>query len=589
MTTPSNDSAVVRPIGTIEAFQDTSLYVEPELSGVGIASWFSSMMNTLQSLYSSTATDSDTMTYNTTSLWVTLNALRLTAENGQRTNYTSDPSDPLVLSYFSLGQLKQINLILGDLQACGFDPMVVKSGVMPIPGSDAFKAMEDAYTRWRELPDVQSTLTNAIAVGSSNVPIMDLVAAGYLATGEDQLYSQLNALNTRLDLTQGALEILTDIQNQHNLVAPPASPTTYDAAVDAANNMLTPIGVNPLLSPNGLSLEFTAVLNEAKSMLDHYKISADIKSLTGDDGDPELWKESDLHASTGPAFLQESALKDIIGYDSVDHIDSNHIDNTNDNHSASLADVYYNALYASRNGSDSQKRTALAAWKSFCESAMSDLGGTGVVGGEVGDGDYPNGRVYPDLYSELQAHDSEVRQILNMPTTGGLSLTDAAKVEDLLQTDAASLITYRNELAQIRLAGSDSDIYDPATDPITYDFSNAFDPTTYPDYGTVGQNTLEWSINQVLKDLEFLQQPDTSIYSNLSAWLIDNMGVTTSSTGSIQNNLTAALTAGENLNSDEQQQMNQIEYIFQQFYDSAAAVMSTLNQVLQNIAQNIAR
>lgn len=83
-------------------------------------------------------------------------------------------------------------------------------------------------------------------------------------------------------------------------------------------------------------------------------------------------------------------------------------------------------------------------------------------------------------------------------------------------------------------------------------------------------------------------------YFGLRKWLLDGYqtpaGTTTTNTaGAYQQNITFAVTAAESLNSRQQQQVSNYLYVFEQFEKSAAAILQQLTQIIQNIAQNIAR
>lgn len=56
-----------------------------------------------------------------------------------------------------------------------------------------------------------------------------------------------------------------------------------------------------------------------------------------------------------------------------------------------------------------------------------------------------------------------------------------------------------------------------------------------------------------------------------------------------QNNLTFGVTAAQGLNDQQKQLVQQYLYIFQQFYQSASAVLQAVNQMITKMAQNISR
>ncbi|WP_068467233.1 hypothetical protein [Candidatus Protochlamydia phocaeensis] len=86
----------------------------------------------------------------------------------------------------------------------------------------------------------------------------------------------------------------------------------------------------------------------------------------------------------------------------------------------------------------------------------------------------------------------------------------------------------------------------------------------------------------------------TALSAAVSAWILDNQNQkagsqAANSAGSIQNNLTQAISAGESLNDQQKQLVQNYMFIFQQFYQSASDVLQKVNQVIQKHAQGIAR
>ncbi len=76
-------------------------------------------------------------------------------------------------------------------------------------------------------------------------------------------------------------------------------------------------------------------------------------------------------------------------------------------------------------------------------------------------------------------------------------------------------------------------------------------------------------------------------------WLLDNYSnspnAATGAAGTIQTGINNAITSGENLNNQQQQQTQQYLFVFQQFYQSAAAILTSLTQLIQHFAQGISQ
>lgn len=83
-------------------------------------------------------------------------------------------------------------------------------------------------------------------------------------------------------------------------------------------------------------------------------------------------------------------------------------------------------------------------------------------------------------------------------------------------------------------------------------------------------------------------------FSGLAKWLLDGYqkapgtaGATQA--GQYQQNITFAVTAAQSLNSQQQQKVSNYLFVFEEFEKSAAAILQQLTQIIQHIAQNLAR
>ena len=86
--------------------------------------------------------------------------------------------------------------------------------------------------------------------------------------------------------------------------------------------------------------------------------------------------------------------------------------------------------------------------------------------------------------------------------------------------------------------------------------------------------------------------PLIAAYSGYKAWMIDNYERTGSSgntAGEIQQNITNAITAGQSLNDTQKESVRQILFIFEEFYKSASAILQSLTQIIERLAQNLSR
>lgn len=82
----------------------------------------------------------------------------------------------------------------------------------------------------------------------------------------------------------------------------------------------------------------------------------------------------------------------------------------------------------------------------------------------------------------------------------------------------------------------------------------------------------------------------------LTRWILDSTGVVNTALnisgvepGQIQRNLTAAVAAGQSLNDTQKEEVRRYLFVFEEYYKSAAAILSKVTQILERMAQGIAR
>jgi hypothetical protein len=101
-------------------------------------------------------------------------------------------------------------------------------------------------------------------------------------------------------------------------------------------------------------------------------------------------------------------------------------------------------------------------------------------------------------------------------------------------------------------------------------------------------NTLLGTVKKVYNEL-----PSNFNFSTVEKWILDNY-VSHGSTGAaagggIQNDISSAITAAENLNDTQKEKVRRYLFIFQEYYQSASAILSSLTQIITKMAQKIAQ
>lgn len=88
----------------------------------------------------------------------------------------------------------------------------------------------------------------------------------------------------------------------------------------------------------------------------------------------------------------------------------------------------------------------------------------------------------------------------------------------------------------------------------------------------------------------------TLVTSALTRWILDSqltdntaLNISGLDSGSIQRNLTTAISAGQSLNDTQKEEVRRYLFVFEEYYKSAAAILSKITQILERMAQAIGR
>lgn len=81
--------------------------------------------------------------------------------------------------------------------------------------------------------------------------------------------------------------------------------------------------------------------------------------------------------------------------------------------------------------------------------------------------------------------------------------------------------------------------------------------------------------------------------ANLEDWILDSYDLinqgSSSDAGKLQSNLTTAITAAQSLNDSQKEDVRRFLFIFQEYYQSASAVLSKITQIIEKMAQKISQ
>ncbi len=100
------------------------------------------------------------------------------------------------------------------------------------------------------------------------------------------------------------------------------------------------------------------------------------------------------------------------------------------------------------------------------------------------------------------------------------------------------------------------------------------------------RNTLYAQLKSVRDDF-----PDFTSFSAVQKWAIDNYGGSTAAAitkqGNFQQHITNAITAAESTNTTQQEAVRRYMFVFEQYCQSAAAILKALDQIFEKIARGI--
>lgn len=120
-----------------------------------------------------------------------------------------------------------------------------------------------------------------------------------------------------------------------------------------------------------------------------------------------------------------------------------------------------------------------------------------------------------------------------------------------------------------------------------------------PDASRSVVNSLAYFVYKVALDISAAFQgvnpSDISLMTTaLKKWILDNQDKAINSTegektGDIQQNITQAIQAAENLNDTQKEKVRNYMFIFEQFYRSSSAILQKVTQLIERMAQGISR
>lgn len=420
------------------------------------------------------------------------------------------------------------------------------------------------FQRWYDLgagtPLLQNIFMAALIAEGSNSSLQSMVELQYVKNANDLLGEKMGDLQQALQLTKESLSLLTNIQNLHNLIQvsnrPPFSTffkifqsnASYQAQYTAAASAYFAMPLVPtLLHDNWTIPTYLGFLNYISNIAvgNVHNFTTNTLVLTKETNDlmPASFKTRyNLQPPNGiesgdPPVYTYTSYAEIMDYD-ASYLGLGGVDPTSIGGIEEGVLAHFNIKYTSAFGPGATF-TGVTTQPSFKFDRFGTI---------------------------------DINEI--MSATLGLSRTTGAAG---LETDIQNLVTYRNALsAQIAILH-------------TLNPQGAADP-----------NSLETRLKVVLTNISAVfvtsngQRVTTSTsvasaYTGFKKWMLDKYGSGDNNAGQIQQDITNAIAAGQSLNDTQKENVRQFLFIFEEFYKSASAILQTLTQIIERIAQGLAR
>lgn len=478
-----------------------------------------------------------------------ITALRDLAVKGETTNVDpNNPNSPLK-HYVLTDEMAQsldvlfrtLNLAGVQFPSDGTSPIVFPPQNLPPSYSSNWNIV------WQDLavasPLVNNVFHAALQAVQDNGSLQSMIELGYIKTANDVLGKQLSSLEGALDTTKGVLNALGNLQDLHNQVKIYNSNFAFPYAGGGISDGSAYVQQYRSAASGFFGSPLAPVLSG-----DYYQLPDYLNFLSGRVADGSVsivfGIVADVKLAPGtvvpPSFLSRYGMSLVepppnAGFDTYRTEDLPHIV------------LFFNEF-----------------------KAMSDINNSNgyyIVRGGAG----TNFTTSAQLFSKIQGQNPAASDIT------ALNLGKPALTGQINQ-----LISLRNQLsAQIRTLSA-----------------------TTPSASLGDANSLYGRLQTVLADIKSVfvlgsggqptsSSPLSSTYAGFLAWMEDSYNTrnTTSSgsAGKIQQDLTNAITAGQSLNDTQKESVRRFLYVFEEYYKSASAILTKITQILERLAQGIAR
>ncbi len=511
------------------------------------------------------------------------------AQNG----VNNDPLLPGSTYYMTAQMAGSLGQVLSSLNAVGISVQNAQSN----PPSDPVALIQ----QWQSLAGfgIQQVVQNAVAssIGATS-SLQSMIELEYVKEGNDYIATNLGNLEAALSTSQGIVNNLTVVQNILNQITVTNS--------NSVNFTTSSLASNFTQIPSGAiaALEALNMPNQTVPASYNYILSQITPTNTEVNPDP----------------INPGALDSLLTALAAGNVTTNTF--------TAQANAFLGTAYIN-------DKDAMAGLQNFYNNPANELGGISFdqfLGeqflftpslGQTALSDYLSLKSNPPLItvsvSFKSAYANDIAGAVSLSQAGGTTYASALA----LQTQAALIInkyiagspTNYVSVYHIMASAQFTQIFPTAT-PTSNAFSSLLaaynslktgltNLQTQTGQSASTQNSLAYFINLVAKDISShivnlnttgLTAPAITALQNtaISQYIIDNQNKQLDTAagfkaGSIQTNVTNAVSSAQNLNNQQQVQVTNYEFIFQSFYTSASDVLTNLSKILEGIAQSIAK
>lgn len=471
-----------------------------------------------------------------------------------------DPSDPNSITktyYMTTDMLGGLNALFKSLSFVISPSLLVPTSTVPI----VFPSLADAQ-KWQDIVAATGILQSLFNAPINSRSFQAMVELDYVKTGNEVLSAQMSKLQNSLTITQNALDNLGNLQSLHNNIV-----------VDNKSGFSAITGFQWNKKDQSASA-FQNLYTAAASAFYKQPLSPRIAAQAGDS-----YVMNDSTITQMVASMQGPNPSSFNG--NIGNFDATPASNAD-----GLLPTYN---FAVLNITPSQ-------------SFLTQYGLT--FGGQAGSVKFYT-TSNPTIMAAVNTLRAAVLDTQNYTTTNVNGIV-TIKPNNVVDPKGAPIMDYLGAIPSSVLTPNTGSIAQLIAyrSALSTQITNLTAQNGGPTVAIVANSLLD-RLTKVLADIDKYfktstnQRPTSSTtafsaFSGFYAWMIDSYNqrtnaINASQAGQIQQNLTFAITTAQSTNTSQQNSVRQFLYVFEEYYKSASAILQQLTDMINRMAQGIAR